>query len=177
MDAINNLISSGGVNDIFFYVFAALTLLCGVLVIANPFSRSPVTSAMFLVLAIISMSGLFLLLHAFFLAAVQILVYAGAVMVLFLFVIMLLDLKEEARRKIKLFGFVAGIIAVGGIVSAFVKSLASVKENTSEPTLEGETYALGKLLFTQYTLPFEIVSVLLLVAVIGVILLSKKKLE
>jgi NADH-quinone oxidoreductase subunit J len=177
MDAINNLISSGAVNDIFFYVFAALTLLCAVLVIANPFSRSPVTSAMFLVLAIISMSGLFLLLHAFFLAAVQILVYAGAVMVLFLFVIMLLDLKEEARRKIKFFGFVAGIIAVGGIISAFVKSLASVKENTAEPTLEGETYALGKLLFTQYTLPFEIVSVLLLVAMVGVILLSKKKLE
>src|SRR3974390_586911 len=98
--------------DILFYVFAALTLLCGVLVIANPFSRSPVTSAMFLVLTIISMSGLFVLLHAFFLAAVQILVYAGAVIVLFLFVIMLLDLKEEARRKIKLFGIVTGLICV-----------------------------------------------------------------
>ena len=81
-------------QDAFFYIFAALTLLCGFLVIANPFSRSPVTSAMFLVLTIISMSGLFVLLHAFFLAAVQILVYAGAVMVLFLFVIMLLDLKK-----------------------------------------------------------------------------------
>jgi NADH-quinone oxidoreductase subunit J len=177
MDAINNLISSGAVNDVFFYVFAALTLLCATLVIANPFSRSPVTSAMFLVLAIISMSGLFLLLHAFFLAAVQILVYAGAVMVLFLFVIMLLDLKEEARRKIKFFGLAAGLVSVGIVVSIFVKSLASVKTNAAEPTLEGETYALGKLLFTQYTLPFEIVSVLLLVAMIGVILLSKKKLE
>ncbi len=88
--------------NILFYVFAFLTLLCGVLVIANPFSRNPVTSAMFLVLTIISMAGLFVLLHAFFLAAVQILVYAGAVMVLFLFVIMLLDLKEEERRKIKI---------------------------------------------------------------------------
>ncbi len=84
--------------------------------IVNPFSRNPVTSAMFLVLTIISMSGLFILLHAFFLAAVQIIVYAGAVLVLFVFVIMLLDLKEEQRRKIKLFGLVAGIIAVGGIV-------------------------------------------------------------
>ena len=177
MDAINNLISSGAVEDVFFYVFAALTLLCATLVIANPFSRSPVTSAMFLVLAIISMSGLFLLLHAFFLAAVQILVYAGAVMVLFLFVIMLLDLKEEARRKIKSFGLIAGLISVGIVVSIFVKSLASVKSAAAEPTLEGETYALGKLLFTQYTLPFEIVSVLLLVAMVGVILLSKKKLE
>ena len=177
MEAINNLISGGAVTDVLFYVFAALTLLCGVLVIANPFSRSPVTSAMFLVLTIISMSGLFLLLHAFFLAAVQILVYAGAVMVLFLFIIMLLDLKEEARRRIKFFGFIGGIVSVGILISIFVKALASVKTNETAPTLEGDTIALGKLLFTQYTLPFEIVSVLLLVAMVGVILLSKKKLE
>jgi len=102
-----------GLSDILFYVFASLTLLCGVLVVANPFSRNPVTSAMFLVLTIMSMAGLFVLLHAFFLAAVQILVYAGAVVVLFLFVIMLLDLKEEERRKIKLFGLITGILAVG----------------------------------------------------------------
>ena len=82
-------------QDIFFYLFAALTLLSGALVVLNPFSRNPVTSAMFLVLTMVFMSGLFVLLHAFFLAAVQILVYAGAVMVLFLFVIMLLDLKAE----------------------------------------------------------------------------------
>lgn len=166
-------------QDILFYVFAALTLLCGLLVIVNPFSRNPVTSAMFLVLTIISMSGLFVLLHAFFLAAVQIIVYAGAVMVLFVFVIMLLDLKEEQRRKIKLFGFVAGLLAVGGILSAFVKSTAAVKASADEANLqlEGDTQSLGHLLFTRYTLPFEIVSVLLLVAMIGVILLSKKKLE
>ena len=177
MEAINNCISSGAATDVLFYVFAALTLLCGILVIANPFSRNPVTSAMFLVLTIISMAGLFVLLHAFFLAAVQILVYAGAVMVLFLFVIMLLDLKEETRRRVKTFGLVTGVIAVGGIVSVFAKSLALVKGAADEPTLEGDTLSLGKLLFTQYTLPFEIVSVLLLVAMVGVILLSKKKLE
>ena len=177
MEALNNLLAGGAVEDVLFYVFAALTLLCAVLVIANPFSRSPVTSAMFLVLTIISMSGLFVLLHAFFLAAVQILVYAGAVMVLFLFVIMLLDLKEEQRRKIKFFGLVAGLVSIGIVASIFVKSLASIKPAVAEPTLEGETCALGKLLFTQYTLPFEIVSVLLLVAMVGVILLSKKKLE
>src|SRR6516165_4158221 len=127
MEAINNLLGGSTVPDVLFYVFAALTLLCGVLVVANPFSRNPVTSAMFLVLTIISMAGLFVLLHAFFLAAVQIIVYAGAVIVLFLFVIMLLDLKEEQRRRVKFFSFVAGIIAVGGIVSVFAKSLASVK--------------------------------------------------
>src|SRR5580693_5338675 len=97
--------------DILFYVFAALTLGCALMVVANPFSRNPVNSAMFLVLTIISMAGLFVLLHAFFLAAVQIIVYAGAVIVLFLFVIMLLDLKEEQRRRIKKFGVVAGLVS------------------------------------------------------------------
>jgi NADH-quinone oxidoreductase subunit J len=177
MEALDNLLGGSTVPNVLFYVFAALTLLCGALVIANPFSRSPVTSAMFLVLTIISMTGLFVLLHAFFLAAVQIIVYAGAVLVLFVFVIMLLDLKEEQRRKIKFFGVAAGLVSVGAIASIFLKSLASIKSNTTSSTLEGETYALGKLLFTQYTLPFEIVSVVLLVAMIGVILLSKKKLE
>lgn len=179
MEALNNLIGGGAATDVLFYVFAALTLLCGLLVIVNPFSRNPVTSAMFLVLAIISLSGMFVLLHAFFLAAVQIIVYAGAVLVLFVFVIMLLDLKEEQRRKIKLFGFVAGLIAVGGVVSAFMQSIASVKASPEEASLrqEGDTVSLGHLLFTNYLLPFEIVSVLLLVAMIGVILLSKKKLE
>jgi NADH-quinone oxidoreductase subunit J len=179
MEALNNLVSGGAMEDVLFYVFAGLTLLCGLLVIVNPFSRNPVTSAMFLVLTIISMSGLFVLLHAFFLAAVQIIVYAGAVMVLFVFVIMLLDLKEEQRRKIKLFGIVTGLIAVGGIFSAFVESLAAFKAPAEPVRLqhEGDTISLGHLLFTNYTLPFEIVSVLLLVAMIGVILLSKKKLE
>jgi NADH:ubiquinone oxidoreductase subunit 6 (subunit J) len=69
--------------------------------VANPFSRSPVASALFLVLTMVWLAGLFVLLHAFFIAAVQILVYAGAVMVLFLFVIMLLDLKEEERRTLE----------------------------------------------------------------------------
>jgi NADH-quinone oxidoreductase subunit J len=177
MEALDNLLGGSTVPDVLFYVFATLTLLCGALVIANPFSRSPVTSAMFLVLTIISMTGLFVLLHAFFLAAVQIIVYAGAVLVLFVFVIMLLDLKEEQRRKIKFFGVAAGLVSVGTLAGIFVKSLASIKPGTAEPTLEGETYALGDMLFKHYTLPFEIVSVLLLVAMVGVILLSKKKLE
>jgi NADH-quinone oxidoreductase subunit J len=165
--------------DILFYVFAALTLIFGALVVANPFNRNPVTSAMFLVLTIISMAGLFVLLQAFFLAAVQVLVYAGAVMVLFLFVIMLLDLKEEERRKIKLTGLIAGLVSVGAIVVIFIKSLdeSSPIESLTAPTAIGDTAALGRLLFTKYLLPFEIVSILLLVAMVGVILLSKKDLK
>src|ERR1700739_2558936 len=106
-------------QEFLFYLFSFLTLVCAFLVIANPFSTNPVTSAMFLVLAIASLAGLFVLLHAFFLAAVQVLVYAGAVMVLFLFVIMLLDLKSEERRRIKKFGVVGGVFAAGAILYIF----------------------------------------------------------
>ncbi len=164
--------------DYLFYIFAFLTLVCGFLVVANPVSLNPVTSAMFLVLTIASLAGLFVLLHAFFLAAVQVLVYAGAVMVLFLFVIMLLDLRAEERRRIKKFGVIAGCISVAAILYIFLSSLLqSPLGATASPTLEGSTIPLGTLLFTRYLLPFEIVSVLLLVAMVGVVLLSKKDLK
>ena len=165
-------------QDAFFFIFAFLTLLCAFLVVANPFTRNPVTSAMFLVLSIISMAGLFVLLHAFFLAAVQVLVYAGAVMVLFLFVIMLLDLKEEAARTFKTFGVVTGVLSVGALAAIAIRAIVTSGVGAGlQPQAEGSTRSLGKLLFTQYLLPFEIVSVLLLVAMVGVILLSKKDLK
>ena len=166
-------------QDLLFYFFAALTLLCGFLVVANPFSRNPVTSAMFLVLTIVSLAGLFVLLHAFFLAAVQVLVYAGAVMVLFLFVIMLLNLKEEERRKIKRFGIVGGGLSVVALALIFRSAIhnSPLGVVTTGPEVEGGTAQLGELLFRQYLLPFEVVSLLLLVAMVGVILLSKKDLS
>ncbi len=164
-------------QDILFYLFAAATLLCGMLVVANPFSRSPVTSAMFLVLTIVSMAGLFVLLHAFFLAAVQVLVYAGAVMVLFLFVIMLLDLKEEEQRKMRKLSSLLGVITVGVVYALLTRSLGKITPNPGVPTpqLEGATAPLGRVLFTEYLLPFELLSILLLVAMVGVILLSRKE--
>ena len=234
-------------QDLLFYIFSALTLLCGLLVVFNPFSRNPVTSVMFLVLTIISMSGLFVLLKAFFLAAVQILVYAGAVIVLFLFVIMLLNVKEEERRRFQKFGTFLGFAAVTGLAVIIINTIGQSSapsisktqgnvvqvstesiaiENNGEITeLEipddkskilvmtngiqvyfkdvqtnqhafvaydtrvesekivktirlgaglGETHGLGKLLFTKYVIPFEIVSLLLLVAMVGCILLSKR---
>jgi NADH-quinone oxidoreductase subunit J len=165
-------------QDALFYLFAFLTLVFGFLVIANPFSRNPVTSAMCLVLAIIALAGLFVLLHAFFLAAVQVLVYAGAVMVLFLFVIMLLNLKAEELRKVKALGIGGGLLSAGAILAIFLTSLLHAPLGAAEsPALEGGTLRLGKLLFTEYLLPFEIVSVLLLVAMVGVVLLSKKELK
>jgi len=162
-------------SDILFFIFSALALICGVMVLA---SRNPVNSAMFLVLTIASLAGLFVTLHAFFIAAVQILVYAGAVMVLFLFVIMLLDLKSEERRKIKILGIVGGTVAVGTILAIFFRSLGSADLSaTRAPDFKAGTMELGHLLFSQYLLPFEIISVLLLVAMVGVILLSKKDLK
>ena len=164
---------------IFFILFAFLTLLCGLLVVANPFSRNPVTSAMFLVLTIVSLAGLFVLLDAFFLGIVQIVVYAGAVMVLFLFVIMLLDLQAEQRRKMKKAMVALGVVSAGSLVSLFVKVIFDWNPGVNLPpaTLMGETIPLGQALFTQYLLPFEIVSVLLLVAMVGVVLLTKQGLK
>jgi NADH-quinone oxidoreductase subunit J len=165
-------------QEVLFYILAAMTLIFGFFTVANPFSRNPVTSAMFLVLTMAALAGLFVLLHAFFIAAVQILVYAGAVMVLFLFVIMLLDLKDEERRKFNVFGIAAGAIAVGGIAAILILTIRSSGTGGSRtPVLEGATANLGKELFTRYLLPFEIVSILLLVAMVGVILLSKKNLK
>ena len=173
-----------------FNIFAGLTVLSALMVVANPFSRSPVTSAMFLVTTMISISGLFVLLGAYFLAAVQILVYAGAVMVLFLFVIMLLDLREAARRKLNLVSLAMGIMAVGSLFLVYKSSLEStygeapqqhkVTTDTgqAESKVVGSTRALGQALFSGdngFILPFEIVSILLLVAMVGVILLSRKE--
>jgi NADH-quinone oxidoreductase subunit J len=173
-----------------FNIFAGLTVLSALLVVANPFSRNPVTSAMFLVTTMISISGLFVLLGAYFLAAVQILVYAGAVMVLFLFVIMLLDLREAARRKLNLVSLAMGIMAVGALFLVYKSSLEStygeapqqhkVATDTgqAEAKAVGSTRALGQALFSKdngFLLPFEIVSILLLVAMVGVILLSRKE--
>src|SRR6185369_2369 len=135
-------------TDIMFYVFSALALACGLMVLL---SRNPVTSVMFLVLTIASLAGLFVLLHAFFLAAVQVLVYAGAVMVLFLFVIMLLDLKTEVRRRINRFGLVAGIVSVGAITAIMARTIWTSGVGAGlMPEREGGTAALGKLLFTEY---------------------------
>jgi NADH-quinone oxidoreductase subunit J len=166
-------------TDLLFYAFAGLTLLFGFLCVANPLSRNPVTSAMFLVLTIMSMAGLFVLLHAFFLAAVQILVYAGAVMVLFLFVIMLLDMKDEERRRLNKVVVGLGTLGVLGLAGILVRAIVSGAKatGTGPSPVEGSTRALGRILFESYLLPFEILSILLLVAMVGAILLSKKDLK
>ena len=169
-------------ESILFNIFAVLAVLSALLVVVNPLSRSPVTSAMFLVTTMISISGLFVLLNAYFLAAVQILVYAGAVMVLFLFVIMLLDVQETARRKLRIVSLVIGFVAVGALFGVYKSSVEATYEDVEavDELVVGSTEALARGLFSKdigFILPFEIVSILLLVAMIGAILLSKKELR
>jgi NADH-quinone oxidoreductase subunit J len=168
-------------NDLLFYVLATLAVAGGFLVVLNPFTRSPVTSAMFLVLTIGTLAGLFVLLHAFFLAAVQVLIYAGAVMVLFLFVIMMLDLREEQRKRLRRVRLGVALVASGGFLVLLLRQLVGAAIPAAGAAgaggTEGVAPALGRMLLTTYLLPFELVSVILLVAMVGVVLLTKKDLK
>jgi NADH-quinone oxidoreductase subunit J len=162
---------------IFFYIFAVLAVLCAVMVVANPFSKNPITSALFLVLTIISLAGLFVLLNAYFIAAVQILVYAGAVIVLFLFVLMLIDLREEMRKKVKLTALISGVAAVVGLFYVILKGVSGSAVERGKTLVDGSPSALGVAMFSQgrFLLPFEVVSVLLLVAIVGAVFLGAKE--
>jgi NADH-quinone oxidoreductase subunit J len=158
-------------HDLLFWIFSLAMLVCGVGVIA---SRNPINSAMFLVVLFFFMAGLFVLLEAFFLAIIQVLVYAGAVMVLFLFIIMLLDLKVEQRRHFR-WAAIIGALIVAGLFIREVSAAAGRIPDRAASDLVGTTESIGVLLFSDYLLPFEITSLILLVAMVGVILLSRKE--
>jgi NADH-quinone oxidoreductase subunit J len=147
--------------------------------LAIVFNRNPVASALSLVVTFLFLAGIFVTLEAFFLAMVQIIVYAGAVMVLFLFIIMLLDIKAEEKRPIPwvkagIVGLVAA--AFGGVYFSVLGSIAHGKAALvwGENTVELTAAKLGQELFTKYILPFEVTGLLLLVATIGVVLLSRR---
>lgn len=153
-------------------------LLFAVLVVVL---RSPVSSAMSLVVSFFGLAALFISLDAYFLGIIQILVYAGAIMVLFLFIIMLLDLKAEKLRRINKISFLGGILVAGffvHLVSRVVSSFTSGHQ-PMPPVAGGysDSYEIGMLLFTQYNLPLQIIATLILVATIGVIILGKKELK
>ena len=162
-------------TDIFFYLFAALTLGSGLAVVG---CRNPVNAAMFLILTFLGMASLFVMLEAYFLAVIQVLVYAGAVVVLFLFIVMLLDVKESAAQRIKPLTWVASILgfAIMVVGVAAVSSNAAIDEaGAAAPTEQGATLKqFGYELFTTYLLPMQVTGFLLLVAMIGVIVISKK---
>jgi NADH-quinone oxidoreductase subunit J len=162
-----------------FWLFAALMLVFGAAVIIN---RNPIASALSLVICFLGLSALFISLDAFFIGVIQVLVYAGAVMVLFLFIIMLLDLRVEVRRRTNFVAFAGGIaVALAFFIQlCFVVGQLSSAKNPLPPLAAAKTddvHNVGVALFTNYTLPFQIIGVLVLVATIGVIVLSKRELR
>lgn len=162
-----------------FWIFAALMLVFGAAVVIN---RNPVASALSLVLSFLGLAALFMGLDAFFIGIIQVLVYAGAVMVLFLFIIMLLDLRAEERRKINWVAFAGGLtVALVLLVQIFLVVGQLRGANQSFPALPSsrtdDVRDIGFLLFDNYNLPFQIIGVLVLVATIGVIVLSKRELR
>jgi NADH-quinone oxidoreductase subunit J len=160
---------------VFFWIFAVPLMISALGVI---FARSPVYAAMSLVSAFFFLAGIYILLTAHLIAFLQIIVYAGAIMVLFLFVIMLLSLSDaelgfDRITAVKWVG-IAGALGVFGLV---IRAIAEVPIQQMRPVAAdfGTVKAVGKLLFTQYLLPFEATSVLLLVAIVGAVVVAKQK--
>jgi NADH-quinone oxidoreductase subunit J len=162
-----------------FWIFVLVMLLFGVMVVVN---RNPVASALSLVVCFLGLAALYISLDAFFLGVIQILVYAGAVMVLFLFIIMLLDLKAEQRRHFNLIAMFGGIV----VIVLFIKVLWDVcygfqGGNAVFPAIQntehGDTWQVGMALFQQYKLPLQMIGALVVVASVGAVLLSKRELK
>lgn len=172
-------------ETILFYLIASVAIISAISVIMQ---KNPVYSVISLIVTLVSVAIVFLLLNAQFLAAVQVIVYAGAIMVLFLFVVMLLNLGkedsgEEGRDRLfiqKKSGVILGatLLVIFGLVIKSGFYGGQIGDYTGEMVNSaGNTEVVGKLLFTEFLLPFEITSVLLFAAVIGAIILAKKKVE
>lgn len=163
-------------QDYVFYALAAILLLAGLRVITT---RNPVHAALYLVLAFFTAAGIWLLLQAEFLAIALVLVYVGAVMVLFLFVVMMLDINLEKLRE----GFWDAIVPaliVGGVMCAEMVAVLGGRYFDSGRVVSQEagysnTAALGRVIYTDYLLPFELASVVLLVAIVAAIVLTLRE--
>lgn len=162
------------IYEILFWFLTVVAIGCGLGVIL---SRNPVNSVLFLIATFFAISGHYIMMNAQFLAVVNIIVYAGAIMVLFLFVIMLMNLNADTEPQKNRLAQLAGIISGGVLFLVILAALKSTTANTLETTSTdiGLIKNLGKTLFTQYVLPFEISSVLFLSAMIGAIVIGKKE--
>ena len=161
---------------IIFYFLSAITLASAFLTI---YSRNPIHSAIYLVICMMSIVGHYLMFNAQFLALVQLIVYAGAIMVLFLFTIMLMNLNKEDEvhkpRITRLGAIVVFILMSVVLVTVFINSKTIMGEYDVTSEDFQSIKALGKILLNEYMVPFEFASILLLVAMMGVVLLSKKE--
>lgn len=160
----------------FFLAIVSIAAALGMII-----SRNPVSSALWLILNLFCIAGLYLTLNAQFIAVIQVLIYAGAIMVLFLFVIMLLNLDALPRLDLvnwkAVVAFVVGTAVLAQLMYVVARGLGvlplgSLPESSVET---GSANAIARLLFTQFVLPFEVIGVLLLVATIGAVMLAKKR--
>jgi NADH-quinone oxidoreductase subunit J len=160
----------------FFYFLSGLAILSGVLVITR---KNPVHSALALILTLLSVAGLYLMLYAPFVAGVQIILYVGGIMVLFLFVIMLVNIERSEREKQFNQQWLPGILAACGLgllfVLIYVKGKALFSQSVLTMPETENTQRVGVMLYSNYMFPFEIASLLLLVAIIGAVVMAKKR--
>lgn len=165
-------------DTVLFFVFATIAVACGVSVVVQ---THPIRSALSLIGVMGSLAVLYLMLGGEFIAAAQVVVYAGAVMVLFLFVIMLLNAgAEDAKGRswpVRLLGLPCLIILLG-LISYVIQGAVPDTERVSFGDIgSGGPREIGRLLFTDYLLPFEVTSVLILVAILGAVVLARKEID
>jgi NADH-quinone oxidoreductase subunit J len=160
----------------FFYLLGGIMLIGGVLVITR---RNPVHSALALIVTLLAQASVYLMLYAPFVAGVQIILYAGGIMVLFLFVIMLVSIEHSVKERQFNKQWVVGMIAataLGGLfIAVFTKGQSMFPEHALPAAEAQNTQNIGTLLYGQYMFAFEIASLLLLVAIIGAVVMAKKR--
>jgi NADH-quinone oxidoreductase subunit J len=166
-------------EQVLFWIFGTVGIVSAIVMVAK---RNPVHSALFLVVVLFCVAGIYLLLGAEFLAAIQVIVYAGAIMVLFLFVIMLINVEQEARRGgggrllLKACGMVVtGILLLVLVTAGGFKAMEGYGARGQEAEAVSNTGQIAEALFTEYVLPFEVTSILLLAAIVGAIVLARKR--
>jgi NADH-quinone oxidoreductase subunit J len=160
-----------------FYFLSFVAIFCGILVVA---SKNPVHSVLYLVLTFFAIAGHYVLLNAQFLAIVHIVVYAGAIMVLFLFVIMLLNLNHETEPHKSILWKISAVVAGGLLFVTLIgalKGASGIMPAGGYDTQVGLLSNLGRVLFTEFLFPFEISSVLLLAAMVGAVMIGKKDIK
>jgi NADH-quinone oxidoreductase subunit J len=163
-------------EQIIFYFVAAIALISASYFV---FAKNPLYAILSLIVTFFSIAGLYILLNAQFLGVIQVIVYAGAIMVLFLYILMMLNLNKEDESKKQNINKFVGIIAAGllfvGILGAY-KGLSGKEVAGNVDFSVGLTKNLGKLLFNEYVLPFELASVLILAGIVGAVLIGKREL-
>jgi NADH-quinone oxidoreductase subunit J len=162
----------------FFYMLSGIMLIGGILVITR---KNAVHSALALIFTLLAQAGLYLMLYAPFVAGVQIILYAGGIMVLFLFVIMLVNIERAMKERQFNKQWLVGIVAAGALgglfITVYTKGMTIFPEHAvpSSNLEAANTQSVGMLLYGQYMFPFEIASLLLLVAIIGAVVMAKKR--